>query len=147
MQAFSLSNLAINNFLEINNSILSRPKKPPFHSPPHPKKRILQAVDLSIENISESSKPSIFVRRFKIKQSNFFKKSSMSLSPINNREKTTIKDDKFDFSKIRQVKKTSQESEIRLQHLYNKLKEFGEQEEFLTEKLKICFEMINSVFM
>lgn len=147
MQAFSLSNLATNNLLETPHSNHSPPKNQhTFHSP-NPQNRILKVVDFSNENSSDSSKPSIFFRRFKVKQSNFFKKSSMSLSPKIKREKTTIKDEKFDFSKIREVKKTSQESEIRLQHLYSRLKEFGEQEEFLTQKLKICFEMINSVFM
>ena len=112
----------------------------------HTKMPPLQAANCSIGNNSDTSpRPPIFSTRFTVKTSLFFKKSSTSLSPIHKSpsEKTIIKDDKFNFSKLKKAKETSQESEIQLQHLYNQLLEAGESE----ERLRICFKMIDSVFM
>ena len=80
-------------------------------NPPMNKKTLLQTINFnSKDNTEISTKVPIVFRRFKVKNCHFCKNSS-SLSPVNKSpsEKTTIKNDKFDFSKIKKTKETSQE--------------------------------------
>lgn len=105
---------------------------------------LLKSAEMA-ENNTETTPKRFLFRKFKVKKSNFGKKSS-SLSPVNKQiENNRINDEKFDFSKLKKVKETSQESEVKLQHLYNQIKECSEFE--TAKKVRLCFEMINSVFM
>lgn len=113
------------------SSLFALNKHGTFHAN-HTKIPPLQITNCITENNSEPLlKHPIFSTRFTVKTSIFFKKSSTSLSPITKTasEKTIVKDDKFDFSKLKKAKETSQESEIKLQHLYNQLVEAAESEE------------------
>ena len=146
MDLLSIPRIATNKTLTPDKklSLFTNHKHATFHTN-HPKIPPLTANFSTENNTDNSLRPQKFSTRFTVKTSLFFKKSSTSLSPINKSpsEKTIIKDDKFDFSKLKKAKETSQESEIRLQHLYNQLLEAGESE----ERLRICFKMIDSVFM
>lgn len=128
--------------LMVKNSFFD-PNKPAFFKTTINKQPPLPNIN---ENFSDNSlKPSIDFRKFKVKNNRFTKKSN-SLSPKNKfpADHKIARNDNFDLSKLKKIKEMSQESEIRLQHLYNQFRE-GVADE--TERLKICFQMIESVFM
>ena len=137
----------LKNLPQAKNSLFS-PRKLESFLTPRLSKPLNQIGEISTQNNSRDSSPKLVFPKFKVANSIFFKKSS-SLSPENKNadNNTIIKDDKFDFSRLKKAKLSSQESEIKLQHLYNELLETSEKNGNLTEKLRICFEMIDSVFM
>lgn len=83
-------------------------------------------------------------RRFKVNSRVDFKKGS-SLSPVNrNSNGPPAKEPPFDSSKLKKVKEVTQESELKIQHLYN---QFLEKKENEADRVRLCFEMLNSVFV
>ncbi len=125
-----------------------------FFSPNLKQKTLLQNLDLTSSsqenNIVSPGKPINF-QRFIIKGNLSFKKKSRSLSPEGKYAQTAAytANSKLNIMKIKDIKKISQESEIKLQHLHGLLKQEIENDEFTkgTSKVSLCLQMINSVFM
>lgn len=119
--------------------IVKNPNKPIFF------KNINKKPNTNEKFSDDSLKNSIFFRKFKVNNINFMKKSN-SLSPKRKFpvDHKIAKNDTFNLSKLKKTREISQECEIHLQNLYNKLREGSESE---TERLRICFKMIDSVFM
>jgi len=129
------------------SKLLNR-KKHDFLTPQSRNRFLLEKLDISVENKAETPPKQLNFSRFKVKNSVIFKKAS-SLSPIHkNSEPILVKDNKFDYRKMKIVKEIAQESEIKLLHLYNLLRENQEDQGVFTgNKARICLEMIDSVFM
>ena len=96
----------------------SSPKQDIFFTPSIIKS-FFPYVNLSTENYNETLQKRSIFRKIKSRNS----RKSISLSPIHKiSEKAIIKDERFDYSKMKKIKGTSQKSELRLEHLYNEMR-------------------------
>ena len=135
----------LKNLAPAKKSRFSSPKQDIFLTP-RIKKSFFPYVNLSTEHYDETLQKPLIFRKIKSRNS----RKSISLSPINKISEKAIINDKFDYSKMKKIKETSQKSELQLEHLYNQMRETvnkKDEETIMTEKLRICFEMIDAVFL